>query len=418
MYEKKTRKFVNDTSGTVLLYVAFMGSVVLGVAGLAIDTGHWYATQRAAQGAADAAAMAAAYELAWSDDIADLTAAANELALMNGFEAAAVTVNHPPLNGPSAGNNGAIEIIIRQPTPGFFSTLFLGDDGVEVSARSVAGSGGNPICIMALEPSGSKGLDVSGVTIDMPDCAIQVNSTDSQAMKVTSTSTLDAASVCVTGGMDGSGNITPTPQTGCGALADPLASLSKPTLAVEAEGGRCDETSTAIDGTTETLSPGVYCDGIDIKGGADVTFLPGIYVVKDKEFVISDSTVTGTGVAFYLADDDAILDIGGDSTITLSAPETGELAGIVFFGNRDTPGVEEHIIADGSSSAITGLVYFPDGLLKYEWDSTAGTKSAYTGLIVRYLELNGTGTLGLNEVSGSGLPIPSALAGGSTVLIE
>ncbi len=50
------RRFIKDTSGSVLIYVGLTSFVFLGFADLAVEVGHWYASKRTMQSAADAAA--------------------------------------------------------------------------------------------------------------------------------------------------------------------------------------------------------------------------------------------------------------------------------------------------------------------------------------------------------------------------
>ena len=424
MYGKNARKFVNDTSGAVLLYVAFMSTVVLGIAGLAIDTGHWYASQRAAQGAADAAAVAAARELAWSDDIADLTAAANELALMNGFEAAAVTVNHPPLNGPSAGNSGAVEVIVQQPTPGFFSTLFLGDGGVEVSARSVAGSvGGAPACLIALEPTERYGLLLTGGSSIVADgCMLQINSANEKAMKLGGSGAGITADVtAVVGDIEaGAELISPEAQISAPAMADPLASLAPPPY----DSSTCDETNYLTGSSaTVTLNPGVYCGGIKVESGADVTFNPGIYIIKDGQLLAkSGSMMTGDGVGFYFTGDDATFELTGGASAHFSAPTSGPMAGVIFYADPVTAPNDEKsasVVGGGGDTVFEGTLYFPNQDIDYTGGSTATIPAPYTMIIARKFLFGGGGVLTLgSDYASSDVPLPPAMGGSAIAILE
>ncbi len=56
-------RFRKDTCGAVLIYSAFMIPIILGVSGLSVDVGSWYANKRVAQAAADAGAIGAALEI-------------------------------------------------------------------------------------------------------------------------------------------------------------------------------------------------------------------------------------------------------------------------------------------------------------------------------------------------------------------
>ncbi len=102
------RRFIKDTSGSVLVYVGLMSFVFVGFAGLAIDVGHWYASKRTMQSAADAAAFGGAFAVKKGDDNATIVNMAKDDASLNGYDAALVTINNPPLAGPYAGDATAV----------------------------------------------------------------------------------------------------------------------------------------------------------------------------------------------------------------------------------------------------------------------------------------------------------------------
>ena len=63
---------------------------------------------------------------------------------------------------------------------------------------------------------------------------------------------------------------------------------------------------------------------------------PGLYIMKNGPFTITgQANVTGDGVTIFLTGPGAVADTGGNGSIDLSAPITGDLAGILFFEDRD-----------------------------------------------------------------------------------
>jgi hypothetical protein len=86
--------------------------------------------------------------------------------------------------------------------------------------------------------------------------------------------TLSALSVGVVGGVSGNAGITTTQgvRTRVGPVADPYASYSFPNFF-----GCSQQKFTAK--STITIDPGVYCDGISLNAGANVTLNPGIYYI-------------------------------------------------------------------------------------------------------------------------------------------
>ncbi len=57
------KRFGKDAHGGVLVYTALALPILLGVAGLSVDVGFWYAAKRVTQASADAGALAAALEV-------------------------------------------------------------------------------------------------------------------------------------------------------------------------------------------------------------------------------------------------------------------------------------------------------------------------------------------------------------------
>lgn len=76
----------------------------------------------------------------------------------------------------------------------------------------------------------------------------------------------------------------------------------------------------------------MYCKGLKITAGAQVTLANGVYIIKDGPLVVDKAAMlTGTQVGIYLTGPGSNLTFANDSTITLSAPKDGLLAGLLIF---------------------------------------------------------------------------------------
>src|SRR6516165_4277263 len=86
-----------DERGVSAIMVAISLTVLVGFAGLGVETGLWYAIKRQNQSAADAAAISAAYEvMAGNTDVtSNLTPAASRAATQNGYTGATPVVTYP-----------------------------------------------------------------------------------------------------------------------------------------------------------------------------------------------------------------------------------------------------------------------------------------------------------------------------------
>ena len=166
----------------------------------------------------------------------------------------------------------------------------------------------------------------SDSSIDASGCTVQVNSSDPTALEANSNSAITAESICVAGDYDhsGTGTYSPAPDTGCAPMLDPLAAVSPPAFS------GCDHNNTYLDDAIVTLSPGVYCGGLHIDGNSIVNLDPGVFVIKDADFHLdSNSSVEGDGVGFYLTNS-ATLHFDSNTQVDLSAPTSGEMAGLLI----------------------------------------------------------------------------------------
>src|SRR5262249_44729406 len=139
---------------------------------------------------------------------------------------------------------------------------------------------------------------------------------------------LKAGFICSAGGKvaDSNANYSPQPTTDCPTMPDPLASRPPP------PDGPCKFLAKVVLGGNETLQPGIYCGGLVISMGANVKMAPGIYTIKDGPFLVNgNSTLTGDNVAIYMKGLDSNLKFDADTTISLTAPKDGPMAGILMY---------------------------------------------------------------------------------------
>ena len=158
------RRLRSDSKGVVAVVIALAIPVLVGLAALAVDTSVWSSAKNSAQGAADAAAVsavAAATAGSSSSQIQNEVYASSALAgFNNGQNGVTVTVNNPPKSGPNTSNTGAYEVIITQPQTRFFAHVLSA--APTISGRAVVIVAGSPACVLALNPSASNAIQLSG----------------------------------------------------------------------------------------------------------------------------------------------------------------------------------------------------------------------------------------------------------------
>ena len=374
------RNCYRDRSGGIAPLAALLTAVVVGFGGLGIDAGLWHLRAHRTQTAADAAALAAADALGSAGSNAEILAAAKRDAAFNGVDPGSVQVA-------VADDRLSVAVTVSQTAPRLLSRLFLASDP-SVQKRATGTIAGDQICLLALDPDGiSLQLNGNGSIVGLA-CAIHVNSRHAQALSATGNGSIEAKSICVAGGYSGSTrNFSPLPDGGCAPIADPLSGLPAPAV-----GSTCFATAKVVRGT-ETLYPGTYCGGIRMTSRSNVTFAPGTYVIKDGPLALSgQAVVQGDGVVFYFTGANAIVNLGGGSSVRLTAPTTGDLRGVLFFEDRDAPIGRLHIFRGGAGQVYEGSLYFSRGYVQQTGNSGGLSTSPYSVYIARRFLLTGGGT--------------------------
>ena len=333
----------------------------------------------------------------------------------------------------------------------YFYTPFQGKSVSVTATAQVYGS--MPVCVLGLDDAlmGTITLRQSA-RLTAENCMVYSNSTRSNSVTVDSGGRLEAGLVCSAGG--GSGDIRPELTQDCPVLPDPLAGRPIP------DSGFCDETDRAIgmqksfmtstlgqmfstggevlpelragdtapstvdamdsgsssevpapdysEADTVILNPGVYCGGLLIGGGKNVLLNPGVYVIKDGPLYVSEGArLAGTNVGFFFAGDDATLYFDSSSSISLSAPVEGLLAGLLFFEDPAARDARLFSILSDDARELTGTIYLPGGTLVIDADRPIADQSAYTAIVARRLALYAGPHLVLNtDYGATEVPVP------------
>lgn len=389
---------LTDRSGSVAAVTALALPVLVGVAGLAVETGLWFAERRNLQNAADAAALSGAFELT-----AGRRTTVTQSALGDGRRNAvdaAFAIRNPPTSGPYAGKSVAVEVVTTRSKPLLLTSLFLNADSVSARAVARAGSVGDP-CILALERVESSAAEFTGsADIVLKGCGVKANSTSAQALTVSGSSSLTADFVETVGGYEVSGSgqlIVDSAITNSIASEDPFQSLSNPAV------GSCTHSNYKQNGS-DSLSPGTYCNGFELGANANVTLSPGTYVINGGSLKVNGGAVlSGTGVTIFLTGSNgnyATVTINGGASLNLTAPSSGPNAGMLMFQDRNAPTGGSNKFNGGSAMNLNGALYFPGQLVEFK-GNTANTGGC-TRIIADTVTFTGNSGLG-NDCSDLGL---------------
>lgn len=415
-----TRRNLGSERGQALIMTTMALVSMFGLLGLAVDVGWMHFRHEAAQTAADAAALAAAeVATASGGSIAcnsgnvgcqSATACPNPVpsnptnnlqiacayASSNGFTVTTggrqnVTVaagaGTAPPSAPGVTATYWVTVQVTETIPQFFSAV-LGHTLGTVSAQATSAATGSVSnsCLYILNPTMAKAFVASGGTSVTATCGIFVDSTNADALDVSGGSTVTASVVKVAGNYSSKGGstISPLPTTGAAATADPFVSVAAPSYS------GCDYTNKSVgNGLTVTLTPGVYCNGITLNGGAHVTFQSGTYILNGGGLSITNgATVTGAGVTFFNTANGytyAPLNISGGAVVTLSAPTSGSLEGLLFYQDRAISSALVNTVTGGASEQLTGTLYFPTTTLSY----SGGSATTITAIVANSVTFSG-----------------------------
>ncbi len=355
----RARRAASHDGGNVLMVFALALPVVVGAAGLGVETSFEYITQTRLQVAADAAAYAGALDNRGGLTASEISANAASAANANGWSSTTGTiqVNSPPVTGPNQ-NATAVEVTLSQNVPRFFTVLF-DNKALVVHARAVAiYRTASSACILALDKTASQSVNIQGNTsVNLVGCDVMSNSIASDAVHVWGSASLNTDCVMSAGGVLTNGGLTlsgcPSVITQAPRERDPFDTLPTPSPGP----------NRSIPGSGNvSLSPGHYSSGMTLKG--NVTLAPGIYYISGGNFTVNaTANVSGSGVTIFLQSGSTV-SMNGNSQVNLSAPTSGIYSGILFFGDRNAVG-GSNTFNGNSSSKMTGDLYFPTEAVSY-----------------------------------------------------
>jgi Flp pilus assembly protein TadG len=392
------QSFLGDQSGSYVLVVALIMPVLVGSAGLGTEVVWWLYKHKDMQSAADSGAVSAA--TAGSNLAVQANSVTASYGYANGVNNVTVTVNQPPSTGNYTASPQAVEVLVSQSEPRLLSALF-GTDPVLINARAVALPNAGTGCVLALDPTASSAVKVSGSNqLNLIKCNLYSDSNANPSLDVSGSAAVSANQVGVVGNISGASNITAPNgiRTGMQPVADPYANVT-PTMPTY-----CDyNNKMQVKGTT-TLSPGVYCGDISVNAGATLTLSPGIYYFSGAKLsVAGNATITGTGVTLVFTGSTSkgwgTASISSNAIVNLTAPSPGTPAsqgipGIVMYGDRNMPVGTAFNLTGGGTQNFGGAIYLPKASLNFSGGD--GTTTSCTKIIADTITLTGSSNLQVN----------------------
>jgi hypothetical protein len=320
---------------------------------------------------------------------------------------AVFTVRTPPASGRHAGSTAAVEVTVSRSQTLLLASLFTG--GMQVGARAVARAGSvGDACILALERVQSSTAEFTGsADITLTNCGVKANSGSAQALTVSGSSSLTAQFVETVGGYEvsGSGRLTAdTAITNSTATADPYLSLPYPAA------GGCTRSNYHQNGS-DSLSPGIYCNGFELGAQARVSLAPGVYVIDGGSLKVNGGAqLSGTGVTIFLtgsAGNFAAVDINGGAQVALTAPGSGPYAGMLMMQDRNAPSGTDSKVNGGATMSLDGVLYFPGQQVDFRGNTA--NAGGCTRIVADTVTFSGDSALG-NDCRSLGITANGATA--------
>ncbi|MCB1464943.1 MAG: Tad domain-containing protein [Nitratireductor sp.] len=399
------RKFLRDRRGNFAFTFALTSLPILFSAGLALDYSMIQLERWELQATADSSAFYAVKELEKAGKTeSDLLKDAGDVVESNFTIPGAVEVNL------DTEVNLLSVRLTKQYQPTFLALIHPDPLTIGVVAEVTYNevyTGAK--CFVSLSETGKGVFNLNGnAVIDAPTCGVQVNSNSPDAVDLNGSGTeITAQSNCFVGGVQsGLSRIRPQPMDECPVLPDPFDEYALPSV------GSCDHYDFKINANASaTMRDGVYCGGIDIGSGANVTFEPGLYVIKNGVFKTTGSAMlNGDGVSFFFTGNDIAVNFSGGTTYRFVAMDDGPIAGFIFFFDPDGDTSKASAISGNSSTYFEGILYFGRRDLTVNGEGTVNTNSPFSVLFANTITLNGNADIHLKvDTKYKDLPVPEEL---------
>jgi Flp pilus assembly protein TadG len=389
---QKINFFHKSDKGAVLILVSLIMLPMLLMVGLAVDSANGLKNQKKLLMACDAAAKAGAAN--GGGVLATITSQAQSVFTAN-------TSGMTGITGPnvSQSSSGVVTVSASIVVTNYFMTL----GGIPTNTYSATATALQPYTggIYALDSSASGAVNVgTSSTLSAVNSNVFANSSNSTAVELSSYSLLTTGLLNIVGNYSMLSGSTITSTRGIRksttAVSNPLGTLTIPSYS------SCNHTNYSVSGSTVTLSPGVYCNGLTVSGGANVTLSAGNYIIDGGSFSITGATVTGTsGVTIILTKQIeptyANFSIGAWGTVSLTAPTSGTFNGVAIYQNPNAPGSVTNLVSGpGAVFTVNGSIAIPTQILSLSNGAVINNNTC-SNMIVDQIQLAGGSGFYLNN---------------------
>jgi len=391
------RAFWRDQRGGLTVIMAITLPAMMMLICAAIDLASLNAEHSQMQDAADATALAMAKQLgvatangisARATDYAD--AQLGEVATRDSVQVATSI----------APDNASVTVTLTGRRSSFFGDI-LPPGGWTLNTQATAVTMGElPLCVLSYGATGSYNLHVANQShMTAASCLVQSNGDI----------TVDKSAVLQSGMAQAVGNaagpITPSPQSGAPAIADPFA-----TLDVSVPPNSCSPYNyNYLASGVNVLAPGIHCGNYVVTNGATLQLAPGEHYFAMGQLQLQGNAIlTGSDVVLVF-DRHSHFAFTQQSTVDLSGRTSGPYAGFVIATTRKNNGTFS--ISSTSAEKIEGAIYIPAATLNVQGVANkVAQQSAWTVVVAQAIQVSGSADLVINaNYATSTVPVPGGV---------
>jgi len=431
------KKLRRNERGNVLIILAAAMPLLVGSAGLAVDTIQWALWKRQLQRAADSAALAGVYERvrAGGDTAGVSTAVSNDLAIN---QKTGMALLEPAVIDTSISDTATmkyqVKVTLKVQKPLTFSSIFMAQAPIIQTSATAAGvkEAGEP-CVKSLDKRASiVGIEIAGSTsVDMSKCRLFSNSANNinSATNTGQGSSVKALRIGAVGGIQQSAKWQVDGYDPYSApIEDSYANLPMPSSPDYPT--KCTKTITIsdkqqdypIDRSAQDSAGEIVCVNGGVKIAGNLKLGSATYVINSTQDFTMNSSNSNVGLSCTscsilltnFADPTKTGNFqltGGAINVTAPTDDTNPYKGIAFYQDRrvtDTGGQKQNQINGNAGSVIAGAIYTPHASLSYSGASTLTSAAACIKIIGYRVQFTGNSKIASPE------ECPGLYSGGAT----
>jgi Flp pilus assembly protein TadG len=365
------RHLLRDERGNVLALTAFAMPLLIGCAGLAVDTIQWVYAKRDLQGAVDAAALAGVYGLIQTGDMRDAVdrslAAKPELDKRRAVSAEQSPEGHEE-------DPFAVRVRVTSAARLTFSSMFLQRAPVISAEATATVVETGEYCAFAIGSDRETGITIkTGADVEM-DCGIATNSSSRDGIKADGS--ISAKRLASFGGIAGDGIKSSRLRSYALRQKDPLEGTEPPLIPnTGCPNVTVNPDAAKLNNGRLVLEPGCY--GNMVVNGP-VFLSDGEYILSRGSLIVGPTAeLSCKSCTLFLTSDDPAgspgsigkVRIDHNAKVKLAAPTQGPNAGLLIYQDRhaaDDRDQIENFIGGSSFSELKGLIYLPSEALRID----------------------------------------------------